>query len=194
MREMLNRLRGVCPVMRPWHLCVAVITTLASVGAACSGSPTSPSGNANLRLMLTDAPIAGLEKVNIYFTTVTAKPTGEPPKELALELTENPVDLLTLSDKVIGFASGVVAPGDFEFIHINIDESRSHLVVNGLQRPLQVPSEEIKVLGGFKVQDDHTTTLTLDFDAEASIVTLGNGGFLLKPVVVITGNNMSSQP
>ena len=37
-------------------------------------------------------------------------------------------------------------------------------------------------------------TLTLDFDAEASIVALGNGGFLVKPVIVMTGNNTRSQP
>jgi hypothetical protein len=175
-------------------LLIVAVATMASIAAACGSNPTSPSGNTNLRLMLTDAPIAGLEKVNIYFTTVTAKPAGRPPEELSLQLTENPVDLLTLSDKVIGFASGVVAPGDFEFIHINIDEQRSHLVVNGQQRPLQIPSEEIKVVGGFTVKDDHTTTLTLDFDAEASIVTLGNGEYLLRPVVVVTGNNTSSQP
>ena len=173
-----------------------VMLTLAGAGgvAAC-GSPTSPSGNANLRLLLTDDPIEGLEKVNIHFTGVTAKPAGQPPEQLALDLQgNNPVDLLTLDDQVIGFATGVVTPGDFEFIHIDIDERQSHIVVNGEQKPLQVPSEEIKVLGQFTVDEDHMTTLTLDFDAAASIIQLGNGDFLLKPVIVITGNNTSSQP
>jgi hypothetical protein len=84
--------------------------------------------------------------------------------------------------------------GTAVIIHINIDESKSFIVVNGAQRPLRVPSKEIKILGGFKVDESHVTTLTLDFDAQASIVTLSNGGFLLKPVIVKTGNNSSSQP
>jgi hypothetical protein len=192
---MLNMMKGMRQ-LKLSSVYVLACTVLAVGGfvAACSGSPTSPSGNANLRLMLTDAPIDGLEKVNIYFSSVTVKPVGEPPRELTLQLQENPVDLLTLDDKVIGFAAGVVTPGDFEFIHINIDESKSSIVVKGAQRPLQVPSEEIKILGGFKVDENHVTTLTLDFDAQASIVTLGNGGFVLKPVIVKTGNNSSSQP
>jgi hypothetical protein len=66
--------------------------------------------------------------------------------------------------------------------------------VNGGQKSLQVPSEEIKILGGFTVDENHVTTQTLDFDAQASIVTLGNSEFLLKPVIVKTGNNTSSQP
>lgn len=48
---------------------------------ACGDGPASPSrlsGNANLSVMLTDAPIDGVEQVNIYFTSVTVKPEGTP--------------------------------------------------------------------------------------------------------------------
>jgi Domain of unknown function (DUF4382) len=186
MLNMMKRMRQL--KLTPVYVLALTVLVVAGLVAACSGSPTSPSGNTNLRLMLTDAPIEGLEKVNIYFTSVTVKPVGKPPEELTLQLQENPVDLLTLDDKVIGFAAGVVTPGDFEFIHINIDESKSFIVVKGVETPLRVPSEEIKILGGFTVDTNNATTLTLDFDAQASIVTLGNGGFLLKPVIVKTGN------
>jgi len=189
---MMKRMRQL--KLTPVYVLAFTLLAVAGLVAACGGSPTSPSGNANLRLMLTDAPIEGLDKVNIYFTSVTVKPVGKPGEELTLQLSENPVDLLTLDDKVIGFAAGVVTPGDFEFIHINIDQSKSFIVVKGVETPLRVPSEEIKILGGFTVDTNNATTLTLDFDAEASIVTLGNGGFLLKPVIVKTGNNSSSQP
>lgn len=52
----------------------------------------------------------------------------------------------------------------------------------------------MKILGTFTVEDDHRTTLTLDFDADDSLIRLGQGGWLLRPVIVITGNNLSSQP
>ena len=178
--------------------CLAAVVGVALAGlltAACSGGgPTSPSANGNLRLMLTDAPIDDVEKVNIYFTDVTVKPAGQSPQKLTLQLQSNPIDLLTLDDQVVGFATGAVTPGDFEFIHINIDASKSNIVENGVQKPLRVPSQEIKILGGFTVDANHATSLTLDFDAKASLVALGNGEWLLKPVVVVTGNNTSPQP
>ena len=170
---------------------VVLAAAIGLLAAACSDNPTSPSGNGNLRLMLTDAP-AGVDQVNIYFTTVDAKPVGRSRERLTLELATNPVDLLTLDDKVVGFAAGAVSPGDYEFIHINIDQDRSYLVENGVRKTLRVPSQEIKIVGGFEIDDDHTTTLTLDFDADKSLNKLGNGDWMLQPVVIITGKNTSS--
>ena len=166
---------------------VAAIAALA-LAIACSSGPTSPSGGGNLRLMLTDAP-AGVDQVQIYFTTVDAKPVGGSMERLTLQLASNPVDLLTLDDKVVGFAAGEVAPGEYEFIHINIDQDRSYLVENGVRKTLRVPSQEIKIVGGFAIQDDHTTTVTLDFDADASLNKLGNGDWMLRPVVIITNKS-----
>jgi hypothetical protein len=160
---------------------------------SCSGSPTSPSGDANLRLRLTDAPIDDVDEVNVYFTGATVKPVGRPVEELlTLELDQNPVNLLTLEDSVIDFAAGVVPTGEYEFIHINIDDARSYLVENGIRKSVQIPSEEIKIVGGFRVGDDSMTELTLDFDAKASLLLRGNDEWLMRPIVVITGNNSSS--
>jgi hypothetical protein len=96
--------------------------------------------------------------------------------------------------RAINFATAVVEPGPYESLHINIDERRSNLVEKGVQKSLRVPSEEIKILRSFTVDTDHTTTLPLDFDAKASLVRLGNGEWLLQPLIVVTGQNQSSQP
>jgi hypothetical protein len=174
-----------------------LIAALAASGlllAACGDNPASPSGTgSNLRLMLTDAP-AGVDQVNIYFTSVDAKPVGRSLEHLTLNLPANPTDLLTLDDKVVGFAAGEVDPGEYEFLHINIDESRSYLVENGVRKPLRVPSQEIKVVGGFEIDDAHVTTLTLDFDADASLNKLGNGDWMMRPVVIIAGRRSSDRP
>ena len=163
------------------------------LAAACSDSPTSPSGTgSNLRLMLTDAP-AGVDQVNIYFTSVDAKPVGGSLEHLTLNLASNPIDLLTLDDKVVGFAAGEVDAGQYEFLHINIDQDRSYLIENGVRKPLRIPSQEIKVVGGFEIDDDHVTTLTLDFDADASLNKLGNGDWMMRPVVIIAGKDSRSR-
>lgn len=52
--------------------------------------------------------------------------------------------------------------------------------------PVQIPSEEIKILGRFEVFEvaaGDPTTITLDFDVEESLVSLGNGNWLLTPVI-----------
>ena len=51
--------------------------------------------------------------------------------------------------------------------------------------PLRIPSEKIKILGGFTVTEDGLTTVTLDFVAEESLVLLGNGEWLLQPVILM---------
>ena len=51
--------------------------------------------------------------------------------------------------------------------------------------PLRIPSEEIKVLGGFTVTEEGLTTVTLDFVAEESLVLLGNDEWLLQPVILM---------
>ncbi len=177
---------------------------IAAIGtASCSSSPMSPtatgsgsgsqsttgSGTGSLRLMLTDAPIDDVEKVNIFFTSVTIKPAGKPVEELALDLAVNPVDLLTLQGTVTELAGGVVPAGDYQFIHINIDASRSTIVVDGVEKPLQIPSGEIKILGNFSVGGSETTVLTLDFDAEKSLLLRGNGQWLMKPVIFVMKGN-----
>jgi hypothetical protein len=157
--------------------------------SSCGADTTAPSETSTLRLMLRDAPMDDVEEVNIYFTSVTVKPVGRGVEQLDLELDENPIDLLTLEDRVIAFATGIVPEGNYEFIHINIDQSRSFLIVDGQPVDLRVPSQEIKILQGFTVDDDEET-IVLDFDARASLVPLGNGDWLLKPSVVVDDDEM----
>lgn len=83
------------------------------------------------------------------------------------------------------------APGRYEFIQVQLDESRSNVVDAGQVEPLQVPSEKIKLLGGFEFLEDGTTTVLLDFDAEQSLVLRGNGEWLLKPVILMADVAMS---
>ena len=165
---------------------LSVTTGVALTLTACD-SPTAPSGSPNLVVRLTDDHTLQVDKVRLYFTTVKAKPVDGPTETLNLELTTNPQDLLVLQDTVITLATADVPLGEYNFLMINLDEAASHLVLrNGDQVPVRIPSEEIKILGGFEVADETTTTITLDFDAEQSLVSLGNDGWLLKPVIIQT--------
>ena len=176
--------------MQLYRMCllsVLSVTAGAALTLTACDSPTAPSESPNLVVQLTDDHTQQVDKVNVYFTTVTAKPVDGPTETLDLELTTNPQDLLVLQDTVITLATGDVPVGEYDFLMINLDEAMSHLVLlDGDQVPVRLPSEEIKILGGFEVADETTTTITLDFDAEQSLVSLGNGGWLLKPVIIRT--------
>jgi hypothetical protein len=45
------------------------------------------------------------------------------------------------------------------------------------------------VVSGFSIDNDHITTLTLDFDADASLNKLGNGDWIMRPVVIIANES-----
>ena len=57
--------------------------------------------------------------------------------------------------------------------------------------PLEIPSvyqTGIKLIHPFEIIEDETTELTIDFDAEKSIVKTGNGRYILKPTIKVITN------
>jgi len=152
--------------------------------AACSSDgPTSPSTGI-LAVQLTDGPTDLLAEINVYITGLTVKHSDAPTERIADDI--GLVDLLSLRDATQLLATVGVEPGFYNHIHVEFDQDLSNVVelVTGMEMPLQIASEEIKVLGGFEVVEGGTTTILLDFDAEASIRQRGNGEWLLVPVIV----------
>ena len=182
---MMMLLMNVAWSRRP--ICLSVTTILIATLSACDGGPTAPSSaTANLVVQLTDAPVQGVEQIHLVFTTVTAKPVGGPPETLDLDVDPGEsLDILALQNEVITLAAGIVDEGPYEFLMINLNESESYLIFDGDRLPLQVPSEEIKILGGFEVGANSVTTVLLDWDAAESLVLLGNGEWLLTPVITM---------
>ena len=152
--------------------------------AACSSDgPTSPS-TGTLVVQLTDGPTDLLAEINVYITGLTVKRSDAPTERIADDV--GLIDLLSLQDVTQLLATVGVQPGFYNHINVELDEERSNVVelVTGMEMPLQIASEKIKVLGGFEVLKGATTTILLDFDAEASIRQRGNDEWLLVPVIV----------
>jgi hypothetical protein len=55
-------------------------------------------------------------------------------------------------------------------------------IPNGV-RPAGVPSDKLRIVGGFEVVEGETTIVTLDFDAQRSLIFIPMQGPQLKPVV-----------
>jgi len=176
MRNSLKSIRNI--------ISVAFVAFLVA-GCGGGGSETSSGGTSgNLNIYLTDAPTDEVSKVNVYITGLTVKRSGASVERISDDV--GLIDLLTLQNSTQLIAVANVQPGNYEFIMVELDQSRSSVVEksSGNTLPLKIPSQEIKVLGGFAVQEDGQTDVVLDFDAEKSLVKLGNNNWLLKPVIV----------
>ena len=143
-------------------------------------SSSDPLGT--LSIYLTDAPTDEVSSVNVYITGLTIKRSGASVERFGNNV--GLLDLLDLRDSTMLIAEDNVTAGEYEFIRVELDQSRSNVIVSGEALPLKIPSEEIKVLGGFVVPTGGFTNILLDFDADKSLVKLGNGNWLLKPVIV----------
>lgn len=171
-----------------------LVNVLAAAGllalAACSESdyhPTAGPGTGQLTVRLTDAPADDVSEINVWVTGLTIKKTDAPVARIANEI--GLVDLLTLQGTTMELVELGVPAGDYEYVQVELDQERSNVRVlaTGELAPLQIASEEVKVLDGFTVPDGGSLEITLDFDAAASLRQQGNGDWLLVPVIVRVG-------
>ncbi len=160
-----------------------LIVLLALLASACGGTPLSPSGQGILHIQLTDAPTDEVSEVNVFIVGLTMKHSERPVEQITSESVL--VNLMDLEDTSVLLVTLSVESGTYEFIQVDLDESRSYVVESGEEKPLQISSTEIKVLGGFEVPEGEATTLLLDFDVNQSLVQEGNGQWLLQPVIVM---------
>jgi len=155
-------------------------------GCGGGGSTSSDGGGplGGLSIYLTDAPTDEVSSVNVYIVGLSVKRSGDPVKRISDDI--GLVDLLTLRDSRQLMTRTQVEAGRYEFIQVNLDQSRSNVVeINNSQTmPLKIASEEIKVLGGFTVEPGGETEVVLDFDADRSLKKRGNGDWLLEPVIL----------
>jgi hypothetical protein len=169
---------------------LSTLVVLALVSGAwlsgCGGSsPTDPGGDTFLSVELTDAPTDEVSEVVVCIVGLTVKHTDRAVERISHQTVE--IDLLQLRNVTRLLVRAGVEAGSYEFIQIELDETCSSVVeiATGERKELQIPSRQIKVLGGFSVAQGRDTRLVLDFDADQSLVKRGNGEWLLKPVIVV---------
>jgi hypothetical protein len=68
-------------------------------------------------------------------------------------------------------------------IRLHIDDAQ--VTINGTDYDLQIPSENIKLVSGFWINESQTTTLTLDFDVNESVHRTGNDKYILQTTIKI---------
>lgn len=162
--------------------------------ATDSGATVSAAKTAQFQIHLTDAPLdAKSVFVNIDHIEILMSKGG---KEGRVILAENfgPVDLLTLRNGVLLPMANIEVPVGVSAHQIRLVlKEEGHYVVKNDNSICQMktPSAQktgVKVLLTSPVtfEAKKNYSMVVDFDAEKSVVTQGNGGCLLKPVLKIT--------
>jgi hypothetical protein len=160
---------------------IAVVITLTLLIIGLSGC-INGEGTGVLILQITDAPPnLNITKalVNISNIEVHLIATGWYTVVEEAQL----FDLIELKNvkKVLGNATLNV--GRYTQIRLRIDDAL--VTIDGIEHNLKIPSNKIQLISPFSINENETTTLTIDFDVEKSVFSTGSGKYMMKPTIKI---------
>ena len=165
---------------------------------ACDNVSTDGSeGKSKLNLYLTDAP-AEYEEVNVDVQKIRIRylPSGDTTDTTASEGKSRWVELpiepfrinlleLTDTDTLIAMTEDL-KPGRYSELRLILGEDND-IVIGGEAYKLTTPSAQqsgYKIKFDARLESDEELDLSIDFDAERSVVKAGNSGkYILKPVL-----------
>jgi len=195
-----------------WPSVVAgtLLFTLWGCGSSGSGGMTAAGGTGTLQVSMTDAAPCGFDQVNVTVSSIRVHQSATansnnpgwsditltPPKKINLTaLMNGTLDELGQTPLPAGHYTQlrlVLAPNSpAEPLNNSVVPAGSETEI-----PLKTPSAAqsgLKLIHQFTVADGSLVDLVLDFDACRSIVTAGNGGYLLKPVIRVIPTVVSGE-
>ncbi len=165
---------------------VLLLTVGSIILFACNKEDSTQ--DAHVQFRLTDAPGA-FDAVYVDIQSIEVK-AGENSQTITLVRPGiyNLLDFTNGLDTLMADIS--LAPGRLNQIRLILGSDNS-VVVGGISYPLATPSAEqsgLKLNVQYDLLAGVSYTYTIDFDAGRSIVLLGNGSYLLKPVIRVRTN------
>ena len=94
---------------------------------------------------------------------------------------EQTFDLIALQDVKEFLGSQNLTAGIYTQIRLEVDQAL--VTINGTQYDLQIPSKTVKLVNSFRINENETTTLTLDFGVQESVHKTGNDKYLMRPTI-----------
>jgi len=132
-----------------------------------------------LKVFVTDPPPPQMDAIWVNIKTLEVhKADGE-----WITVAENPgeFDLKAIEGIQQYLASHIVEAGKYTQIRLETDNVT--IVVGEDEYQAEVPSGKIKLVGGFEVEENNTTEITLDYNGEKSVLVTGKGEYIFKPVI-----------
>ncbi len=161
----------------------------------CGGGDSDP-GTGVVQVSMTDAPVDEAEAVVIHFTDVTLHgPNGNTLIEIYDPANPNPtekgrsIDLMQFQHGMwTGLFDDVVVAGNYSWMRLKLDLSKSYIQIGGNQFPLRCTScenSDFRLNRSFSIPKDGTLALMLDFDLRKSITDPNNqtSDYILRPTL-----------
>jgi hypothetical protein len=167
---------------------------------ACDESPTSPEGTATLSVMLKDSPFGDAKALLVTFSEVSAHMSDASFQTLPFAgAATRTCDLKKLVGAQDVLGTGPLTPGHYTQLRLEVSGAILYLdnpssgpacapsiaAPAGASVPVNVPSGTVRLNRQFDVTANNTTTITLDFDGDQSVIQTGSGTYQLKPVISV---------
>ncbi|MFO8010315.1 MAG: DUF4382 domain-containing protein [Dehalococcoidia bacterium] len=201
----LARLLGRSNVLVPLASALAIIIIGLTLGLLIPWASDSTEGPSSrppvaakagiLEIRVTDAPSYEISAVNVTISDIevhrSADGTAADDEEWDLVIEGGrSFELLELRGVEDILGSRELETGHYTQIRMNVEEVT--VTLDGAVRSASLPSGKLKLIGSFDIQEGTTTVLTLDFDAEKSVVVTGNQRVIFKPTVKLIVRHMNS--
>jgi len=180
---------------------IAAATLAACGGGGGASTPAPASTMGTLGVSMTDAPACGFDAVNVTVNKVRVNQSASASDTDAgwTDITLSPakkINLLNLSNGVLeALGDTPLTQGHYSQLRLVLDANGGAGLANSViatgsttEASLVTPSATqsgIKLVNEFDVVAGQRVDLVLDFNACKSVVTTGNGKYLLKPVVKV---------
>jgi len=162
---------------------ILVVVIAGYFGLKAALAPVSYAGLLEVRV--TDARAWDVSKVIVSVDDIQVHKAGaeEDGEWLTVIDVKKTFDLLALSgvEEVLGSKSIEAT----EYNNIRMDVLSVTVTIDGEEKAATVTSGKLKLVAHFKVEANGKTILTLDFDADRSVVVTGTGEVLFKPVIKV---------
>lgn len=171
---------------------IAACALSAAALVGCSGGGDSPTAQSRISVSLMDAPVDGVTAVYVKITSMWIKPQGGGPAvQLPLTSTPMTVNLMELTDEnaAVLIDDAVIDPGSYEWLAMdvaaerNVRDSYVMTETGGEEEiELRVPSNRVRLVGGFDVPPNESLQLLFDWDMRKGLVyPPGQRQYMLKP-------------
>ena len=187
---------------------VVVVLALVAGLPGCQTGSTPTAGASTVSVFLTDAPLDldGVHAVNVTLSGLVLYPTqAASGDEGGLEFESGPISVpggLTLNlldfrnGQVTFLGSQSVPAGSYGRLRLLVvsaelvHDDDGDPATPDIAEPITVPSGKVDVLVPFELPAGESVTMTIDFDAQASVqvnTTNGRDAYLLRPVINLAG-------
>lgn len=175
---------------------LSVIFLLGQFAGGCNSNAVAPNALAEIKITFHDTLVDGSIMRRIDMTVLQTEIIDINDNKVVISSERHSFNLLEITkNNPVVLAHTMIAPGIYKQIRLILDSNTTITLTDGKTHPLKVPSGEqtgIKIDGVFSIPAGKLYTLDIDLDPGRSVHYAAGQGYMLKPVIEITGSEVNA--